>query len=83
MVFRNQTLEFRPTYEELKQRYYKEISMFITHPLRFIGFGGGKTDIFKVMPERNAKHLTVVYQKAEVRSFLLMLCCNLNFLILL
>lgn len=35
LVFRNQNIEFRPTFEELKQRYYKEISNFITTPLRF------------------------------------------------
>ena len=65
MVFRNKALELRPTFEDLKQKYYKEISNFITTPLRFTGFGGGKTDIFKVMPERNSKHLNTVYQKAE------------------
>jgi len=49
----------------LKQRYYKEISNFITTPLRFTGFAGGKVDIFKVMTERNSKHLNTVYLKAE------------------
>lgn len=65
MVLRNKTLEFRPSYEDLKQRYYKEISTFITTPLRFIGVGGGKIDMFKFMPERNAKHLKTVYVKGE------------------
>jgi len=65
MVFRNGTLEFRPTFEELKQRYYKEISSFITQPLRFMGVGGGKADMFKLMPEKNSKHLKTVYVKAE------------------
>ena len=65
LVFRNKSLELRPTFEDLKQKYYKEISTFITTPLRFSGFGGGKIDIFKVMPERNSKHLNTVYLKAE------------------
>jgi hypothetical protein len=33
-----------------------------------MGVSGGKTDIFKLMPERNAKHLNTVYFKAEVRK---------------
>lgn len=35
LVFRNKNLELRPTFEELKQKYYKEITSFITTPLRF------------------------------------------------
>jgi dynein heavy chain 2 len=58
-------MEFRPTFEELKQRYYKEISSFITTPLRFNGVSNNKTEIFKYMPERNSKHLNTVYFKAE------------------
>jgi len=65
LVFRNQQVEFRPSFEELKQKYYKEIQSFITTPLRFGGVGG-KPDLFKAMPDRNAKHLTTVYIKAEV-----------------
>ena len=66
MVFRNQTLEFRPTYEELKQRYYKEISLFITIPLKFMGVSDkGESAIFKLMPDQNSKHLNTVYVKAE------------------
>ena len=65
LVFRNKNLELRPTFEELKQSYYKEITSFITTPLRFQGFAGGKVDIFKTMPERNSKHLNTVYMKAE------------------
>lgn len=35
LVFRNKSLELRPTFEDLKQKYYKEITSFITTPLRF------------------------------------------------
>jgi dynein heavy chain 2 len=63
MVFRNQTIEFRPTFEELKARYYNEISVFITIPLKFVGVG--PTEIFKLMPEQNSKNLQTVYSKAE------------------
>jgi dynein heavy chain 2 len=39
LVYRNQTIEFRPTFEELKSKYYTEISSFITIPLKFVGVG--------------------------------------------
>lgn len=67
LVYRNGQLEFRPTFEELKEHYYREISTFITNPLKFIGVGGAgtKTEVFKLMPEMNSKHLKTVYAKAE------------------
>ena len=67
LVYRNNQLEFRPTFEDLKEHSYKEISTFITTPLKFIGVGGSgtKTEMFKLMPEMNSKHLKTVYMKAE------------------
>ena len=41
LVYRNKTVELRPTFEELKKRYYSEIQGFITIPLKFQGLGGG------------------------------------------
>ena len=40
LVYRNQTIEFRPTFEDLKQDYFREITSFITTPLKFMGVGG-------------------------------------------
>lgn len=55
MVYRNKALEFRPTLEELKQRYYKEISHFITIPLKFTGVSDkGDASLYKLMPDQNA-----------------------------
>jgi dynein heavy chain 2 len=67
LVYRNNSLEFRPTYEDLKEQYYNEISQFITTPLKFKGVGGTgtKTEMFAMMPEMNSKHLKTVYSKAE------------------
>ena len=39
LVYRNATIEFRPAFEELKSKYYSEISQFITIPLKFEGVG--------------------------------------------
>ncbi len=55
LVYRNATIEFRPPFEELKSKYYNEISQFITIPLKFEGVG--QTEIFKLMPDQNSKHL--------------------------
>jgi dynein heavy chain 2 len=57
-------VEFRPTFEELKANYYKEITNFITTPLKFQGVGP-KTEIYKFMPKMNSKHINNVYTKAE------------------
>ena len=55
LIYRNGTIEFRPTFEELKNKYYSEISVFITIPLKFVGVG--PTEIFKLMPEQNSRNL--------------------------
>ena len=67
LVYRNNQLEFRPTFEDLKEHYYTEISVFVTTPLKFIGVGGTgtKVEMFKLMPEMNSTHLKTVYMKAE------------------
>jgi dynein heavy chain 2 len=63
LVYRNKNIEFRPSFEELKSKYYNEISQFITLPLKFGGVN--PTEIFKLIPEQNSKNLKTVYQKAE------------------
>ena len=67
LVYRNQTIEFRPTFEDLKQQYFKEITQFVATPLKFMGVAGqgAKTEMFKSMPDFNAHHIKTVYVKAE------------------
>ena len=67
LVFRNQTIEFRPTFEDLKTQYFNEISSFITTPLKFVGVGGQgtKSEMYKFMPEMNSTFIKTVYNKAE------------------
>jgi len=64
LVFTNKQLSFRPPLEELKQRYYKEIRLFISIPINFQGLGGNP-DIYRKMPDKNASCLVHVYTKAE------------------
>jgi dynein heavy chain 2 len=61
LIFKDNCVLFRPTYEELKHKYYQEIQKFITIPLRFLGVDNKKTDLFKIIPEQNSQHLNVVY----------------------
>ena len=67
LVYRNQTVELIPTFETLKENYFREISSFITTPLKFMGVGGQgtKSEMYKFMPEMNSKHIKTVYNKAE------------------
>lgn len=51
LVYRNQTVELRPTFEELKKKYYGEIQGFLTIPMKFQGVGGGPIEIYKMMTD--------------------------------
>lgn len=65
LVYRNQTVELRPTFEELKKKYYGEIQGFLSIPTKFQGVGGGPIEIYKMMTDQNSKNLLTVYEKAE------------------
>lgn len=43
---------FKPSIEELREKYYNEIKKYIQYPLQFYGVGGA--EIYQLMPERNA-----------------------------
>lgn len=64
LAFSNKNLTFRPPFEELKTKYYREIKLFIGIPLMFTGLGGN-ADVYRKMPDSNAGGLITVYQKAE------------------
>ena len=68
MLGKDQQIGFRPAYEELKSRYYKQIQNFLTIPLRFRGLEGSRQlmpDLFKIIPDQNSASLSAVYGKAE------------------
>ena len=65
LVYSSKNVSYKPPLEELKQRYYKEVKTFITFPSSTPQGFGGSPDIFKQMPERNSKYLSVVYFKTE------------------
>jgi dynein heavy chain 2 len=65
LIYSNKNIGYKPALEEMKQKYYKEVKAFITLPsTNFQGLGGNQ-DIFKQIPEKNSKYLSVVYSKTE------------------
>ncbi|KAJ3280883.1 Cytoplasmic dynein 2 heavy chain 1, partial [Borealophlyctis nickersoniae] len=75
MVFKQGKLGFRPPFEEVRARYYREMKKFINIPLAFRGVGntvgdasaagGGDKSIFSRMVDANSVSLGTVYRKAE------------------
>lgn len=63
LIFKQQKLQFRPPFEEIRAKYHREMKKFINIPISFRGFGDGK--VFAHMVENNDKSLIVVYRKAE------------------
>ncbi|XP_055594856.1 cytoplasmic dynein 2 heavy chain 1 [Uranotaenia lowii] len=66
LVFRQQQIQFRPSLEDIKSKYYSQLRRFIEKPLSFKGLSEQGPVIFKVMIERNAEHFSVLYEKAEI-----------------
>ena len=63
---RHQQLQFRPSLEEIRAKYYREMKKFICIPLHFRGVGEASSvahTIFPRMIARNAHGFSVVYGK--------------------
>ncbi|KAL2914266.1 hypothetical protein HK105_206212 [Polyrhizophydium stewartii] len=63
LVFKQQKLQFRPPYEEIRAKYYRELKKFINLPSAFKGVG--ETRVFGQLIDQNAASLSTVYNKAE------------------
>jgi len=64
VIIKDKKIKFSPSIEELKSKYFSEISSFITFPLNFTGVGG-KAGIYAAISEKNSNGLVTVYEKAE------------------
>lgn len=62
--FRKQKLQFRPSFEEVRAKYYREMKKFISIPLHFRGVGDD-TSIYPPLIERHASAFSTVFAKAE------------------
>jgi dynein heavy chain 2, cytosolic len=63
LVYKQQQLQFRPSFEDIRAKYYGIMKKFIKFPSGFSGVG--ESEIFKEMADRNPMSLIVVYKKAE------------------
>ena len=65
-------MQFRPPFEEIKAKYYREMKKFMCIPFHFNGVsiisqksGSATSTIFSVMVDRNANSFHALYRKAE------------------
>lgn len=59
-------MQFRPPFEEVRARYYREMKRFISIPNQFRGVSEAEEEsIFTVMTERNANGFLTAFSKAE------------------
>ncbi|KAI9144619.1 dynein heavy chain and region D6 of dynein motor-domain-containing protein [Paraphysoderma sedebokerense] len=64
LVFRQQHLQLRPPFEEVKAKYYRELKKFINIPMAFRGVGDSQ--ICPRIIEQNSSALLSVYRRAEI-----------------
>ncbi|KAJ7398962.1 hypothetical protein BTVI_119896 [Pitangus sulphuratus] len=66
LTFKQGRLQFRPPFEEVRARYYREMKRFISIPNQFRGVSEADDEsIFTVMTERNANGFLTAFSKAE------------------
>ncbi|XP_058489722.1 dynein cytoplasmic 2 heavy chain 1 isoform X1 [Solea solea] len=66
LTFRQGRLQFRPPFEEIRARYFREMKRFISIPNQFKGVSAqGEELIFSVMIDRNATGFLTIFRKAE------------------
>lgn len=65
MLLKNRQIQFKPSIEELKDKYYKEISNYITWPSRVFKGILGNLDIYSRLADRNSVAIKTLINKAE------------------
>ncbi|KAM9852784.1 cytoplasmic dynein 2 heavy chain 1 isoform 4-T4 [Aulostomus maculatus] len=66
LTFKQGHLQFRPPFEEVRARYYREMKRFISIPNQFKGVSAqGEDLIFSAMIDRNASGFVTIFSKAE------------------
>uniref|UniRef100_A0A182JQU2 Cytoplasmic dynein 2 heavy chain 1 n=1 Tax=Anopheles christyi TaxID=43041 RepID=A0A182JQU2_9DIPT len=66
LIFRQQRIQFRPTLEEIRSKYYAQVRRFVEKPVNFKGLSDQAGALFKVMIDRNYQQFRVIYEKAEI-----------------
>ncbi|EGR34149.1 hypothetical protein IMG5_022750, partial [Ichthyophthirius multifiliis] len=65
LVLKGKNIELKPSLEELKEKYYKEIKNFINWPVKTFQGVGGSIEIYNSLTKQNMQYLAVVYSKGE------------------
>lgn len=65
LVFRQQSLQFKPPMEEIRSKYYSQLRRFLERPLEFRGLSDQSSKLFKIMVDRNRHHFTGLYERGE------------------
>uniref|UniRef100_A0A3Q3KJ04 Cytoplasmic dynein 2 heavy chain 1 n=1 Tax=Monopterus albus TaxID=43700 RepID=A0A3Q3KJ04_MONAL len=66
LTFKQGCLQFRPPFEEVRARYFREMKRFISIPNQFKGVSAqGEELIFTIMIDRNASGFLTIFSKAE------------------
>uniref|UniRef100_A0AAQ5X3R7 Dynein heavy chain tail domain-containing protein n=1 Tax=Amphiprion ocellaris TaxID=80972 RepID=A0AAQ5X3R7_AMPOC len=66
LTFKQGRLQFRPPFEEVRARYFREMKRFISIPNQFKGVSAlGEELIFNIMIDRNASGFLTIFSKAE------------------
>ena len=73
VLLKNKTIQFRPSIEDLKDKYYREISNFITWPARVFRGVLGNLDLYQRLADRNGSAIKSLISKAEGTFALLQL----------
>ncbi len=64
IIFRQKHLQFRPPFEEIKAKYYREIRRFLSIPSNFKGVTNENT-IFAAIVQKNSAAFYDLYLKGE------------------
>lgn len=59
-------LQFKPAFEEIKSKYFREMKKFISIPNHFGGVGEDAKTVFPAIIESNAGAFTTCYKKAHL-----------------
>lgn len=66
LTFRNELLQWRPSFEETRAKLYGGISRFLAIPLNFRGVGDSADGQFNVLLQKSAYLYGGIYKDAEV-----------------
>lgn len=65
LIFKQRQLCFRPSEEEIREKYYTQQKKFLERPVGFRGLSDKSGELFKIMVENNRQYFVPLFDKAE------------------